>query len=59
VQVVVTVNWNEKLLRNTHSYSDFKQFDVKTSQRIEKPKDTGKPSEGASDPSQLATPPAK
>jgi tetratricopeptide (TPR) repeat protein len=59
VQVVVTVNWNEKLLRNTHSYSDFKQFDVKTSQKIEKPKDAGKPSEGAADPSRPSMPPSK
>ena len=38
VQVVVTVKWNDRLLRNTHSYSDFRKFEVQTSQKIEKPK---------------------
>jgi tetratricopeptide (TPR) repeat protein len=53
VQVGVTVNWNGRLLRNTHSYSDFKLFDVQTTQRIEKPKDAGKTVERAADPSLL------
>jgi tetratricopeptide (TPR) repeat protein len=53
VQVVVTVKWNGRILRNTHAYSDFKLFDVATSQRIEKPKNEGKTVEGAADPSLL------
>jgi tetratricopeptide (TPR) repeat protein len=62
VQVAVTVRWNDRVLRNTHAYSDFKLFDVKTLQRIEKPKDRGKTVEGFADPSPLekhaAAPPA-
>jgi hypothetical protein len=53
IQVVVTVDWNSRVLRNTHAYSNFKLFDVATSQRIEKPKDAGKTVEGAADPSPL------
>jgi tetratricopeptide (TPR) repeat protein len=50
VQVVVTVRWNGKVLRNTHAYSDFKLFDVKTSQKIEKPEPAGKNIDRAADP---------
>ncbi len=38
VQVMVGVNWNGRVLRNTHAYSDFRLFDVATSQRIDSPK---------------------
>ena len=37
VQVIVTVDWNGKILRNIHTYSDFRLFDVKASQKIQKP----------------------
>jgi tetratricopeptide (TPR) repeat protein len=40
VQVVVTAKWNGRVLRNTHSYSDFRLFDVETSQKINRPKDS-------------------
>jgi len=50
LQVAVTINWKGRALRNTHAYSDFKMFDVKTSQKIQKPKDAGKEVGGAADP---------
>jgi hypothetical protein len=50
VKVVVTANWKERLLPNTHAYADFKQFDVKTSQRIDRPNDAGKTPESTTDP---------
>jgi hypothetical protein len=37
-QVMVTINWNGKVLRNTHAYSDFKVFNVGASEKIGKPK---------------------
>jgi Tfp pilus assembly protein PilF len=37
-QVTVTIDWNGKTLRNTHAYSDFKIFNVGSSERIGKPK---------------------
>ncbi|MGD0694669.1 MAG: hypothetical protein ABSB82_07410 [Terriglobia bacterium] len=37
--VTVTVGWNGKNLRNAHQYSDFKLFNVASSQRIGKPKE--------------------
>jgi tetratricopeptide (TPR) repeat protein len=43
LQVVVTVDWNNRLLRNAHAYSDFRLFDVKTSQKIQQPKEAENP----------------
>jgi hypothetical protein len=37
-QVTVTIDWDGKVLRNTHAYSDFKIFNVESSERIGKPK---------------------
>ena len=39
--VTVTVDWNGKLLRNLHQYSDFKVFNVDSTQKIGKPKSPG------------------
>jgi hypothetical protein len=36
--VTVTLDWNGKLLRNQHAYSDFMVFNVDSSQKIGKPK---------------------
>ena len=58
LQVVVTINWNSKVLRNTHAYSDFKLFDVKTTQKIDKPKNAGKTVVEVPDPSPLEKPAA-
>ena len=37
VRVVVTVNWNGKVFRNTHAYSDFLRFSVETRQKVRGP----------------------
>lgn len=37
-QVTVTIDWNGKVLRNNHAYSDFKIFNVGSSEKIGKPK---------------------
>jgi hypothetical protein len=37
-EVTVTLDWNGRLLRNKHEYSDFKIFDVDASEKIGKPK---------------------
>ena len=37
-EVTVSVDWNGKIMRNTHAYSDFKLFNVAQSQRIGAPK---------------------
>jgi tetratricopeptide (TPR) repeat protein len=50
LQVVVAVNWNGKILRNTHAYSDFKRFGVQTSQKLEKPKEAEKELRETADP---------
>jgi len=39
--VTVTVDWNGRLLRNMHQYSDFKVFNVDASEKIGKPKNPG------------------
>ncbi len=36
--VTVNLDWNGKLLRNRHEYSEFKIFDVEASEKIGKPK---------------------
>ena len=33
-EVTVTLDWNGKVLRNTHEYSDFKIFNVDASEKI-------------------------
>jgi hypothetical protein len=38
--VTVTVGWNGKHLRNEHAYSDFKLFNVATSHKVGKPKES-------------------
>jgi tetratricopeptide (TPR) repeat protein len=53
VQVVVTVNWKGRIFSNRHAYSDFKLFDVATSQRIEELRRTGKTVDGAAGPPTL------
>lgn len=37
-EVTVTVDWRGRTLRNQHQYSDFKLFNVRSSERIHKPK---------------------
>jgi len=34
LQVTVTVDWNGKVLRNSHAYSDFRLFNVQTKERL-------------------------
>jgi tetratricopeptide (TPR) repeat protein len=38
--VTVTLDWNGRVLRNTHEYSDFKIFNVDSSEKIGKPKES-------------------
>jgi len=40
-EVTVTVDWNGRLLRNVHQYSDFKVFSVDTTEKVGKPKPAG------------------
>jgi tetratricopeptide (TPR) repeat protein len=49
-QVTVTVDWNGKLLRNEHRYSEFKLFKVEASGKPRKPKELGETSKGESNP---------
>jgi Tfp pilus assembly protein PilF len=49
-QVTVTIDWNGKVLRNQHEYSDFKIFTVDASEKIGKPKDSAKASKPAPEP---------
>jgi len=49
-QVTVTVDWNGRHLRNQHSYSEFKLFQVEATEKVGKPKDAGQTSQKASDP---------
>jgi hypothetical protein len=48
-QVVVTVHWNGKDLRNTHLYSDFKLFNVEAQQKIAMPADAEQGAKGIED----------
>jgi Tfp pilus assembly protein PilF len=48
-QVTVTLDWNGKLLRNRHEYSDFKVFNVDASEKIGKPKNSAESSKGTQD----------
>lgn len=49
-EVMVTVEWNGKLLRNTHQYSDFRVFDVDVKDKIQKLKETGLSSNAPTNP---------
>ena len=49
-QVIVTVDWNGKLLRNEHRYSEFKLFNVEAIDKPGKPKELGETSNRALDP---------
>jgi hypothetical protein len=49
-EVTVTLDWNGKVLRNTHEYSDFKIFNVDASEKIARPKDAAEYSEGDQEP---------
>jgi hypothetical protein len=55
-QVTVTLHWNGKMLRNTHAYSNFRLFNVETSQKIDKPKHAGPNNDGTADPAPLENP---
>jgi tetratricopeptide (TPR) repeat protein len=46
-QVTVTIDWNGKELRNTHSYSDFSIFNVDASEKIGEPQGSASFSVGA------------
>ncbi len=49
-KVTLTLDWNGKLLRNQHEYSDFKIFNVATSEKIGRPKGTAEASSEAQEP---------
>jgi Tfp pilus assembly protein PilF len=49
-EVTVTLNWNGRVLRNRHKYSDFKLFSVDASEKIGTPKGGAEPSLGAEAP---------
>jgi hypothetical protein len=49
-EVAVTVDWHGKVLRNDHEYSDFKIFNVDSTQKIGKPKELAQTSKEVSDP---------
>ncbi|HMD84403.1 MAG TPA: hypothetical protein VKO18_06845 [Terriglobia bacterium] len=48
-KVTLTLNWDGKLLRNQHEYSDFKIFNVDTSEKIGRPKDSAESSKEATE----------
>ena len=45
-QVIVSVDWNGKHLRNEHRYSEFKLFQVEATEKHGKPKEASQTSEG-------------
>jgi len=49
-EVTVTLDWNGRQLRNRHEYSDFKVYNVDTSERIGKPKASAESSKGTQEP---------
>jgi Tfp pilus assembly protein PilF len=49
-KVTLTLDWDGKLLRNQHEYSDFKIFNVATSEKIGKPKESAESSQEAPEP---------
>ncbi len=57
-QVTVTLNWEGKVLRNTHLYSDFELFSVETMQKIAAPNIVKKTAEESADPAPAARPEA-
>jgi Flp pilus assembly protein TadD len=56
-EVKVTLDWNGRVLRNQHAYSDFLLSNVDATQKIEKPKDAEKTTE-EEDPLTPPVPPA-
>jgi Tfp pilus assembly protein PilF len=48
--VTVAIDWNGKQLRNQHEYSDFKIFQVDTSQKMGKPKNSRESSKQTQEP---------
>jgi len=48
--VTVAIDWNGKQLRNQHEYSDFKIFQVDTSQKMGKPKNSRESSKETQEP---------
>jgi hypothetical protein len=49
-EVTVTLDWNGKVLRNKHAYSEFLVFNVDSTQKLGKLKDTGRTAEETADP---------
>jgi hypothetical protein len=49
-EVTVNLDWNGRLLRNEHSYSDFLLSNVESKQTIARPKGAGKIVDDASTP---------
>ena len=49
-EVTVNLDWNGRLLRNEHSYSDFLLSNVESHQKISNPKDADKADEDAATP---------
>jgi len=49
-RVTVTVDWNGRHLRNEHRYSEFKVFNVETTEKIGKPKEVGQTSKPPDSP---------
>ena len=55
--VMVTLDWNGRILRNKHAYSDFLVSNVDSSQKIGKPKDAEKTANEMAPPVPHAIPP--
>jgi tetratricopeptide (TPR) repeat protein len=49
-QVTVTLDWNGRVLRNKHEYSDFLVFKVESKEKLGELKGAGQPAEGTEDP---------
>jgi tetratricopeptide (TPR) repeat protein len=49
-EVAVTVDWHGRVLRNDHAYSDFKVFNVESTQKLGKPKELAQTPKEGSDP---------
>lgn len=54
--VTVTLDWNSRLLRNDHAYSDFLVSNVESTQRISRPKNADKIVEEVVEPDTSANP---
>ena len=48
--VTVSLDWNGRIYRNNHAYSEFLLSDVQATQKIEKPKEAKETTENGSDP---------